>query len=91
MDFSRTMAGLNQDLDEELNRWIDEVPVRLHIDDHNIELESDEQDRSGGELNIHIDLGIRDILKRHPEEYNEELHYTLFNDIERLYFENYKK
>jgi len=76
--------ALRQDLQEKLEQYEREVPVRLFIDGQEIELEetldyTSEIDRSGGEIHIHRNFGLRDILMRHPDEYIEELHWDLFN------------
>jgi len=79
----RLTTALNEVMGERLERHIAEIPIRLHIDGSDISLESHEIERDGGEINIRIDLGLRDILLRHPDEYKESLHYTLFFDEER--------
>ena len=82
-------TAMQEDLKDKFEKWISEVPIRLHIDGMDMELE-DEAERDGGEINIEIDLGLRDILKRHPGEYDESLHWNLFDDDERRFFENWR-
>ena len=79
----RLTTALNEVMGERLERHIAEIPIRLHIDGSDISLESHEIERDGGEINIRIDLGLRAILLRHPDEYKESLHYPLFSDEER--------
>ena len=78
----RLTTALNEVMGERLERYISEIPIRLHIDGFNFELEH-ETERDGGEINIRIDLGLRAIILRHPDEYKESLHYPLFSDEER--------
>ena len=44
---------------------------------------TEEIDRTGGEININMVLGLKRIIMRHPEEYQEELHWPLFTEEER--------
>ena len=72
--------------------YISDIDVFLNIDGMRMgpEESTEEIDRSGEEINININLGIREIIINHPEEYKDELHYPLFNDTERAEIEKRK-
>jgi hypothetical protein len=79
----RLTTALQEVMADQLEKYIAETPIRLHVDGLDISLESHEVERDGGEINIKIDLGLRDIILRHPDEYNENLHWSFFSDEER--------
>jgi len=71
-------------LSTELERYIEETPIRIKIDGMEMapEENSIEIDRSGGEINIDINLGIRQLLINDMDQYDEEKHWGLFSETE---------
>jgi len=93
------MYSLSRHFSEEIEEYIQaklekyesEVPVKLFIDGKEIELEktldkTTEVERDGGEIWVKKTFGLREILLRHPDEYDEELHGYLFTEEEKTCF-----
>jgi hypothetical protein len=83
---SQLSRNFNQEISDTIDNYIEsEMPVIIKIDGSEFEIEENtgEIERGSGEISINIDLGIRNIIKRHPEEYVDEMHYSLFTDEER--------
>ena len=83
------MRNINHVIQEQIKDTVEDIisdiPVNLKIDGIRIDPEENtgEIDRAGGEITIDMQFGLKDIIKRHPEEYREELHWPLFTDEER--------
>ena len=84
---TRLLDAINEDLQAKADQIIRDIPVRLFIDGIEIELEetidhTSEVDRTGGEIHIHKTFGLKRMIQRHPDEYDEELHRDLFTETE---------
>ena len=74
-----------RDIRAAVDEYLSEVPVKMIIDGVEIEPEecTEEIDRTGGEIQIKMILGLKRMIQRHPEEFVDELHYPFFTDEER--------
>jgi len=73
-------------ISDAISYFIDRVQVKISIDGMSIDQlpEYVEVDRDGYEFNVKVNMGIKRIIERHPEEYNEDLHRPLFTDEELI-------
>jgi len=71
-------------ISDAISDFMDAVPVRVTIDGMEMDILPDyvDIDRYGYEFNVSIKIGLKRIIERHPEEYNEDLHRPLFTDEE---------
>ena len=83
----RLLEAMNEELQEKADQIIRDIPVRLFVDGIEIDLEetidhTSEVDRGGGEIHIHKTFGLKRMIQRHPDEYDEELHGDFFTKTE---------
>lgn len=83
---TRMKEAITEELQACLDEYIKRVPIRIIIDGMEMEPEECGIDvsRHGGELNIIMNLGIKRMIQRNPEEYKRDLHYPLFTGEERI-------
>lgn len=70
-----------------ISDFIDTVPVRVHIDGMDVDQSAGlvDVDRTGYVFTVNVNMGLKRILERHPEEYIEDLHRQLFTDDEIVF------
>ncbi len=83
--FTRVTETMKEAISNALDYQLSNIDVHLTIDGMRMDPEecTEEIDRTGGEININMVLGLKRIIQRHPAEYIDELHYPLFTDAER--------
>lgn len=79
---------MREQIQNELESCINNIDVTLIIDGVDLGLEESEIKRDisydGGQIKIDLILGLKRMIQRHPGEYNENLHWSLFTDEERI-------
>ena len=90
--FSRMTETIKETITDALDDQISNIDIHLTIDGMRMDPEecTEEIDRTGGEININMILGLKRIIQRHPSEYIEALHWPLFDDSEREEIERKK-